>query len=64
MSQTETGSQGASAPTDEPQHCPETAPGQCKAIAVSTSQRCERDALPGVVYCTLHLDRVGEDFTG
>jgi len=64
MSQTDPGSRGASAPTDEPQHCRDQDPGQCKAIAVSTSSRCERDALAGVAYCTLHLDRANGDFTG
>ncbi|MDS0220894.1 hypothetical protein NDI54_05935 [Haloarcula sp. S1AR25-5A] len=64
MSQTDSGSRGHSAPDDEPQDSRETDTVECQAIAVSTSQRCERDALAGVAYCPLHLDRVDEDFTG
>jgi len=63
MSQTDSGSGGPSAPTDEPQHCRETEATQCQAIAVSTSQRCERDALPGVAYCPLHLEDAAKGFT-
>jgi 16S rRNA U1498 N3-methylase RsmE len=36
---------------------------QCTAIAESTSEQCQRDALPGVPYCPLHLDALlqGDD---
>jgi hypothetical protein len=33
---------------------------RCKAIAVSTSERCRRRAIPGLPYCPRHLDLVGE----
>ncbi|MBV0900160.1 hypothetical protein [Haloarcula salina] len=63
MSQTDPDPWGPSAPTDERQLRLDEFTGQCKAIAVSTSERCERDALAGVAYCTLHLDHAGEDIT-
>lgn len=38
--------------------------GRCKAIAVSTSERCERDALAGVDYCAVHIPREKPDKRG
>ena len=37
------------------------APERCAAIAVSTSERCQRDALAGVDYCAIHLPREEPD---
>lgn len=61
MSQTDSGSRGPSAPDDEPQDCLET--GQCQAIAVSTSQQCQHDALSGIRYCADHIELVDDLFT-
>lgn len=37
-----------------------TSPQRCAAISVSTSKRCEHDALPGVPYCADHYDRLDD----
>ena len=63
MSQTDPGSRGPSAPTDEPQHCRESETGQCQAIAVSTSQQCQHNALSGIRYCADHIDLADDLFT-
>jgi hypothetical protein len=34
---------------------------KCAAISVSTSERCQRDALAGVEYCAIHLPREEPD---
>jgi len=31
--------------------------GRCHEVAVSTGERCERDAVGGTGYCPLHLPR-------
>jgi len=55
MSQTDPGSRGPSAPTDECQ--------RCHAVAVSTSERCQHDALPGINYCAQHIHLTDGLFT-
>ena len=44
-----------SPPPDERQVRIEDNSGQCQAIAVSTSERCQHDALPGIDYCAQHI---------
>jgi len=34
--------------------------GQCSAIAVTTSERCQRDALCGVEYCPIHMKQISD----
>ncbi|MGB9931567.1 hypothetical protein [Haloarcula amylolytica] len=41
----------------------ETAVAQCQAIAVSTSQQCQHDALSGIRYCADHIELVDDLFT-
>lgn len=38
-----------------------TDPERCQAIAISTDEQCERDALAGVPYCPEHFDLLDPD---
>jgi hypothetical protein len=37
---------------------------QCRETAASTGKRCEHDAIPGLPYCTKHVDALQNDVGG
>ncbi|PSP83304.1 hypothetical protein BRC96_09005 [Halobacteriales archaeon QS_6_64_34] len=51
-----------SPPLDEQQLRLEDYRNQCQAIAVSTSERCQHDALSGIDYCAQHIEQADSLF--
>lgn len=63
MSQPDPPRRGHPAPPGEQQDSPDQHTAQCQAIAVSTSQQCQHDALNGIRYCADHIDLADDLFT-